>query len=254
MTSLCAWLEQCQREDSPWVYETAPDDLPRQPVRGRGGKPTGEYLPTGKESVAMMNKMYGADEMARVKSTKRAELQERGPDMDLARQQKDSASAILAPLDALAREMEKKWGVGRLQTLVSPEWAEKFHSASVKLNAAIDKSDLVAIRERAEILMRGLRKLDELAAGAGHEPWGRADVWEVQSPGGRLYAICRSQIDEKNMERYDGMRVITLDEVARIIDAWDADGFVTELRAQFPGSQIVKAGRIHPDDAPDAGV
>jgi hypothetical protein len=29
---------------------------------------------------------------------------------------------------------------------------------------------------------------------------------------------------------------------------------VTELRAQFPGSQITKVGLIHPDDRPDVGI
>jgi hypothetical protein len=250
--SLIAWLTQCQDEDATFLNE--PSTLSRQPVRGRGGKPTGEYLPTGAESVEMMTKLYGEAEMARAKTAKRNEPAEVGPDNDLNRKQQAAARSILGPLDALAHEMEQKWGIGRLQLLVPPEWAEKYHSAFTKLNLAIDSGNLVEIRERAEVMMRGWRKLDELALAAGHQPGYDPKVWEVRGASGRVYAICQTEIDERNRSCDPDVRIITLEEVARIIDAWDADGFVTELRAQFPGSQITKVGLIHPDDRPDVGI
>lgn len=248
------WLDRCQREDAPWIYEQSPEELPRVPVRGKGGKPTGEYLPSGKEGMRQLALMHGEIDMAR-KPRKRAEVEPQGPDQDLIRQQRESAKAILVPLDATATEMERKWGVGVLPTLVPTEWAEKFASAFNKLNAAIDRLDLVALRERAEIMRRGWIKLDELATEAGHKPGVPADVWEVHSPAGRVYAIARRRVDEMNY-RPDGARIITLEEVARILDAWDADGAITELRAQFPGSTIVQAGRptIAPEDRPDVGA
>lgn len=249
-----AWLDQCQREDAPFLYDDAPAELSRQPVRGKGGKPTGKFLPTGKESLKQLQRLHGENDMRKPSKQKTNEMPAVEGDQTLARRQEQAAAAILAPLDALATEMERKWGVGRLETLVPPEWAEKFDSAFHKLNLAIAARDLAALRERAEIMMRGWRKLDELATAAGHEPWQSADVWEVQSPAGRVYAICRRPVDEKNMARYDGVRILSLDDVARIIDAWDADGFVTELRAQFPGSYIAKAAKIAPDDRPDAGI
>lgn len=249
-----AWLDQCQREDAPFLYDDAPTELKRQPVRGKGGKPTGKYLPTGKESLEQLQRLHGETDMRKPSKQKTNEMPAADGDQTLARRQEQAAAAILAPLDALATEMERKWGVGRLETLVPPEWAEKFDSAFYKLNLAIAARDLEALRERAEIMMRGWRKLDELATAAGHEPWQSADVWEVQSPAGRVYAICRRPVDEKNMARYDGVRILSLDDVARIIDAWDADGFVTELRGQFPGSYIAKAAKIAPDDRPDAGI
>jgi hypothetical protein len=251
MDDFIAWLNSLPEPD--WLRE--PSELTRQPVRGRGGKPTGEYLPTGKESVEMMTTLFGETEMAREKKTKRAEMPEpRDGNQSLKRAQEASAAAILAPLDRVAHEMEQKWGVGRLQTLVSPEWAERFHSATTKLNLAISAGDLVLLREKADVLMRGWQKLDQLATEGGHQPWASADVWEVESNKGRVYAIARTGIDEINAQRRDGVRVITLAEVAMILDAWDEDGMVTELRAQFPGSQIVKAGRIAHDDRPDVGV
>lgn len=237
------WMDQCQREDAPWIYEDGPRELPRTPVRGKGGKPTGEFLPSGRESVAIIDQLHGGTKMARAKNTRRDDTPTEGPDMDLNRQQRESAAAILAPLDAVASSMERKWGVGRLQTLIPTEWADKFDSARQKLNLAIDKLDLVALRERAEIMRRGWIKLDELATAAGHQDFSAADVWEVTSPAGRIYAIARTAIDEKNYTPDKDVRVITMEEVARIIDTWDADGFVTEMRSQFPGATIVKAGK-----------
>jgi hypothetical protein len=249
---LFAWLEQCQREDAPWVYEEGPKELPRTPIRGKGGKPTGKFEPSGREGMQMLQALHGEKDMART-TTKRNEPPTEGKDMDLVRQQRESAAAILAPLDATATEMERKWGAGVLPTLVPAEWAEKFHSARLKLNAAIDKLDLIELANKAEIMRRGWIKLDELALAAGCVPGIPSDVWEVRSPSGRVYAVARRQVDELNY-RPDGARLITLDEVARILDAWDQDGFITELRAQFPGSQIVKAGVIPPDDVPDVGA
>lgn len=252
LQDLIAWVTQCQAEDADFLNE--PSTLSRQPVRGRGGKPTGEYLPTGKEGVEMLDKLFGETEMARAKTPKRNEVPETNVDHDISCKQQAAARSVLAPLDALAHEMEQKWGIGRLQLLVPPEWAEKFHSAFIKLNAAINTGNAVEIRERAEVMMRGWKKLDELATEAGHQPGYTPKVWEVRGPSGRIYAICQTELDEKNRSNDPDVRVLTLEEVARIIEAWDADGYITQLRAEFPGSQIVQAGRIAHKDRPDIGV
>jgi hypothetical protein len=250
------WLTRCQDEDATFLQEAS--TIPPQPVRGKGGRPTGEFLPSPQEGIALIEALHGEKKMPRAKTQKRAEPPDNGPDMDLVRQKQRSAEAIMAPMDALAHEMEQKWGYGRLQTLVPPEWAMKWHSAFEKLNLAIAKGDLVELRERCEIMMRGYKKLDELATEAGHPTHYNPKVWEAVGDSGRVYAICQTPLDERNARLDKDVRIITLKEVIKIIEAWDADGLITELRAQFPGSEIVKAGRkpdtIHPDDLPDAGI
>lgn len=262
MQEFIDWMDAVQREDSPWIYEDAPADLPRAPVRGRGGKPTGEYLPTGKESLARLEKMMGRKATPAAANPNGAgfELPARSDrNEELRRQQQASAGAILAPLDAVASAMERKWGIGRLETLVPEEWALKFHSAADKLNTAIAGSDLNAIRERAEIMRRGWLKLDELATAAGAEPWSSADVWEVRAPGGQVYAIARTDHDQRNAQMKDGVACYTLAEVARILEAWDMDNQVSILKAQFPDARLVQAGvtrhaTIAPEDDPSAGI
>jgi hypothetical protein len=254
-------MDAWQREDAPWLYEAAPAELPRAPVRGRGGKPTGEYLPTGKESLKQLEIQMGrkitpagANPLAAgTELPTRADRNE-----SLRRVQQASASAVLGPLDQVAKAMERKWGVGRLQTLVPEEWALKFHSACDKLNEAIDSSDMGRIKERAEIMRRGWTKLDELATAAGHEPWVAPDVWEVQSENGTIYAIVRGDVDRRNGACRQGVAVYTLAEVAKILQAWDEDGQVSILKAEFPDATLVKAGvvrnRIDPADDPSAGI
>lgn len=249
MAEMFEWMDKVQREDSPWLYGEAPKDLPRQPVRGKGGKPTGEYLPTGREAIKQMELQMGR-KMTPAGANPRGigtELPSRTDhNEELRRQQQASADAILAPLDAVATAMERKWGVGRLQTLVDEEWSMKFQSAAGKLNLAIAATDLTAIREKAEVMRRGWVKLDELATAAGHQPWQRADVWEVQAPNGTVYAIARTDIDQRNAEQKDGVATYTLAEVAKILQAWDEDGQVSIIKAQFPDARIVKAGFTKP--------
>lgn len=262
MAEMFEWMDRVQREDSPWLFDEEPKELPRQPVRGRGGKPTGEYLPTGREAIKQMELQMGRAMTPKGANPKKAgtELPSR-PDRneELRRQQQASADAIMGPLDAVASAMERKWGVGRLQTLVDEDWALKFHSAATKLNTAIAGYDLNGIRERAEIMRRGWVKLDELATAAGHQPWVQADVWEVQAPNGTIYAIVRDDVDQRNAEQKDGVATYTLAEVAKILQAWDEDGQISVLKAQFPGARVVSAGFKKPDvidplDDPSVGV
>lgn len=255
-------FERWQREDSPWLYGEQPKELPRQPVRGKGGKPTGEYLPTGREAIKQMElqmgrKMTPAGANPRGRGT---ELPSRTDgNEELRRQQQASSDAILGPLDAVASAMERKWGIGRLQTLVDEEWALKFQSAATKLNVAIAATDLTAIREKAEVMRRGWLKLDELATAAGHKTWERPDVWEVQAPNGRVYAIVKSDVDQRNAEQKDGVATFTLAELAHILQAWEQDGMVSQLKVDFPDARVVKAGFVKPDviaavDDPSFGI
>jgi len=255
-------MEAWQREDAPWLYKDAPAELPRTPVRGKGGKPTGKYLPSGKDSLRQLEIQMGRNSTPSGANPRAAgtELPARADrNEDLRRQQQESAQAILGPLDTVASSMERKWGIGRLETLVPEEWAAKFHSAAGKLNAAILAADMTAIRERAEIMRRGWVKLDELATAAGAQPWVSADVWEVRAPGGQVFAIARTDHDQRNAKMKDGVACYTLAEVARILEAWDQDNQVSILKAQFPDARLVQAGvtrhaTMAPEDDPSAGI
>ena len=168
--------------------------------------------------------------------------------------QQAAVDAILGPLNAVASEMEAKWGTGRLKTLVPEEWALKFHTAADKLKSAIAATDMAAIREKAEVMRRGWVKLDQLATEAGAAPWGRADIWEVRAPGGKVYAIARTDFDQWSAEQKDGVAMYTLAEVALILEAWDRDVGTSMLKEELPDARLTKAqmkpGSIEFDDIP----
>jgi hypothetical protein len=262
MQEMIEWLDKAQREDAPWLYEESAKELSRKPVRGKGGKPTGKFLPTGKESIKKLELQMG-----RTMTPTGINPKGRGVELptrndrneELRRHHQASADVIMGPLDALATAMERKWGIGRLQTLVSEEWAFKFYSAANKMDQAIAAGDLAQIQEKAEVMRRGWKKLDELALEAGHEQWASPDVWEVQSQNGSIYAIVRTDIDQRNLERKTGVATYTLAEVAKILQAWDEDGQVSILKVQFPDARLVKAGFAKPpviakNDDPSFGI
>lgn len=257
------WLDRVQREDCPWLLE--PDKEPtRQPIRGRNGKPTGKFMPTGRESMENLLKTLGKTEMPRQETPPGSNPKGRFMEIpssptdrneELRRQMQASADVVLGPLDRVATDMEHKWGIGRLETLVPEDWAYKFHSAADKLNLAIAGRDMNGIRERAEIMRRGWIKLDELATVAGHQPWVEADVWEVRSPKGRVYSITRREVDERNRKPEADVRYLTMAEVARVLDAWDDDGWVTDLRTEMGGRIMeVRPRTIAKEDDPSVGI
>lgn len=247
-----AKLEEWERIDSPWLFE-APKEVGRQPVFGKGGKPTGEYKPTGREALKQLEIQMGRDAIPKGANPKGAKLPEVDGSQVVRERQQQATNAILAPLNVVAADMERKWGVGRLKSLVSEEWALKFHTAAEKLASAVAATDMAGIREKAEVMRRGWIKLDELASAAGARPWQSPDIWEVRAPGGQVYAIARTDFDQWSSEQKDGVTMYTLEEVALIMEAWDRDVGMGNMKQEFPGSRLTKAAfspAIENEDVP----
>lgn len=234
-------LEEWERIDSPWLFEEI-EKPGRQPVFGRGGKFTGKYKLTGEEALQQMEIQMGRAATPRAATAKSAKLPDRDDGNEaMLRRQQDAVKAVLGPLHETAASMERKWGIGRLQTLVSEEWALKFHTAADKLSKATAATDMAGIRERAEIMRRGWIKLDELATAAGAIPWQSPDVWEVRGASGNVYAIARTDFDQWNSEQRDGVTMYTLEEVAVILDAWEKETNTSPFKQEFPDSRLTKA-------------
>lgn len=242
ISELIAKCEEWERIDSPWLFE-APKEVPRQPVFGKGGKPTGEFKLTGREALRQMEIQMGRPTTPPGANPKSAGL--KLPEADGSQQARErqrlAVNAILAPLNATAADMDRKWGIGRLKSLVPEDWALKFHTAADKLATAIAAVDMAAIREKAEVMRRGWIKLDELATAAGASPWQSPDVWEVRAPEGQVYAIARTDFDQWNSEKKDGVTMYTLEEVAIILQAWDREVGTSSIKQEFPDSRLTKA-------------
>ncbi len=119
----------------------------------------------------------------------------------------------LAPLDRLALDMDRKWGIDMLPELVSAETAMKYGSAMSKLNSSIRENDPAMVRERAEIAMRGLVAMDQEASALGAQR-ASTDVWEVDIDG-EAYGIMRDGRSWQTVkEQRPDLNLVTLREVA----------------------------------------
>jgi hypothetical protein len=153
----------------------------------------------------------------------------------------------LGPLDRVASEMERKWGVERLPTLVSPETASKFGSAKGKLDLALDMRIVSEVSHRAGVLIRGWYALDAEATAAGHEPMS-ADAWTWMSADGVPHAICfdraaRNHVTDAYQASGEKLRAYSLEEIARIVKWFDERSIASEVKEAFPGGEITGIGK-----------
>lgn len=154
------------------------------------------------------------------------------------RQQQRFVDILLEPLNRVAKELEEKWGYDRLPGLVPVEMAERFASAADKLNAAVASGDTDRIKERAEVMRRGWLKLDETAEADGHEPWKQPEVWEGRRPDGKTFLVVKDKETAIKANRDTGSGVWTLDEIGRLLQHFDKDGFTQALKEEFGGTLV----------------
>lgn len=163
-------------------------------------------------------------------------------------QEYDAISAITAGVDAVAVEMEQRWGVGRLPLLVDDVLREKFVRQLRRFDEAIMSNDVERVRTSGAATKRAWQALDDQATSSGQKQL-QPDCWEVRLEDGRVVALCRTDA-EAHAEVRSGrhVEVWTIDEIARIMFAFPGLGNAKQV---FPGATVesVKARRLeYPDD------
>lgn len=163
------------------------------------------------------------------------------PDWHRSRSTYLAGRSELDGVDALAAEMEAKWGVGRLRLLVAADWREKFDRQRYLLNQAIWHGDLEDVRQQSRRMTAAWRKLDELATAAGATRLDPEAVWEVALPSGTVAAIVPTMAYAGRV-RAEGraVAVYTLDEIARLLVASPT---VVAAKQIFPGAEVVPIRR-----------
>ena len=141
----------------------------------------------------------------------------------------------MAPFDAAARAMDRKWGINRLEGLVSPETAARYGSALGKMNAAMDAGDPAEVAVRAAVCIRGMTAMEAEATAAGHQPI-PPEALEVEVDG----KVCAILADGNQWPAYlalrPGVRVYTLLEVVNALSAYGQT--VAAVKDAFPGSVV----------------
>lgn len=147
----------------------------------------------------------------------------------------DVVQEILTAVDRRGKELEHKWGVGRLPALVPLEWTERFLSQRRKFSAACQALDCAETRKHGEAMLRAFDKLDALATEAGHQP-GPPEQWEFEVDG-ELVILVRD-IARLNQADTAGRRcmVWSLDEIANVVRS---QKLVIEAKLEFAGAEVV---------------
>ena len=148
--------------------------------------------------------------------------------------------------EALAIEMEKKWGTDRLRLLVSQELREKFDRQRYLFRQAIESGTLETVRREAERMRTALYALDGAAKASGASPID-AEIMEIALASGTVLAIVGEPDDARRaFARADGRRMIvyTLEEVATILSGYPS---VNATKQVWPGATVTKVRRHVPD-------
>lgn len=152
----------------------------------------------------------------------------------------DRLIAALAPADEAFRASEAKWGVARLERLVSSATLASYRRGWVRYREAIDTGDAAAVEEIAPKMVAALAFMDAEATAAGHAPLS-VERWEAPMEDGRVLVVVRSlaeahAIARDKTETRDCV-VWSLAELARVLPTLEA---VQAVKIAFPGAEAVR--------------
>ena len=158
----------------------------------------------------------------------------------------------LRPLDRVATEMDERWGVDRLATLVSPDTASRFGSAKAKLDTAIRDNDAAAVAKRASVMIRGWQAMDAEATAAG-AVWSDPQAWVWVDDRDKPHAFVRDTAEAARYGKANpGVTVWTMAEVVRVAASFSEKQrqLIAAVKAEFPGAAVRSAGPVPDDDIP----
>lgn len=142
--------------------------------------------------------------------------------------------------DETAAAAERKWGVGRLELLVSPELRIKWRRQQDRLNSAIESGDEEQIRLACQATVRGYAALDREAEARGHQPVELVQ-WEAETRDGPPLVIVRTTAEAFaaiQQAKAEGrkVQVWTVDELGRVMHHLNP---VAAIKDAFPGAQVI---------------
>lgn len=140
-------------------------------------------------------------------------------------------------VDALAIEMERKWGVDRLRRLpeIPPELREKFDRQRAKFNMAIQTGEVVDVQRESQRTLNAWMALNRSAEAAGAKKLSPA-VWEHPMSNGALVAIVRDSSDgHAVLAEGRAVQLWTLDEVVRVLEKFPE---IAKAKVVWPGAKV----------------
>lgn len=149
------------------------------------------------------------------------------------------------------QRMDWKWGIGRLEELVSTETAAKYGLAMARLNQAMDAHCVGDVSKWVESCRRGLVIMDAEALSMGHLAL-PTDVWEVEAEGIKFVLVRDGRKWQDVAERLPDARIITEREMVLALAAYK-DSLLSQVvdaaRKHFGAASEVTEIRSAADDA-----
>jgi hypothetical protein len=170
----------------------------------------------------------------------------------------DALMAALAPVDEAFRKSEQKWGVARLERLVSARTLESYRRGWLQWRSAIEANDIFAVQRIAPLMIKALTLMDKEATDAGETPLS-VESWECLMPDGRVLVVVRTSAEASAIataaklgkdatavpadlvpvirHQHGGRQlcVWTIGELARMVDKFD---LVNSITRAWPGAKI----------------
>lgn len=159
----------------------------------------------------------------------------------------------LVAVDEEFRRSEGKWGVGRLERLISHGTLAAYRRGWDRYREILNAGDVDGLEEHAPKMVAALRYMDAEAERAGHGPLA-PEAWEAPLADGSVLVVVRTTAEAHAVlaasegrlppdlavtirNQHEGRRlsVWTLAEIARLIDA---HGSVAAVKDAFPGARI----------------
>jgi hypothetical protein len=154
--------------------------------------------------------------------------------------------AVIEGLDETARQMELKWGVGRLRLMVDKDFRMRFDAQKAALVAALASNQPGYICAQAEGMRRTWLTLDRAATEAGIALLA-PKVWECCLPrSDEIVSLVRTEAEAHHVAAAG--KVWTLAEVAVLIERFGDE--IRQVRHSFPGSAVTD---IRDRDSPETG-
>lgn len=141
----------------------------------------------------------------------------------------------LGPFDIAARAMERKWGINRLEGLVSPAMAAKYGAALAHMNACIGSDNPTDTASAAANCIKGLSAMDAEATAAGHQPI-TPEAWEFELDGKTCALLRDDAAWPAYVAQRPGVRVYTIREVVNALAAYGQT--VAAVKDAFSGAQV----------------
>ena len=112
----------------------------------------------------------------------------------------DRFRRALIPVDQAFWESEQRFGVGRLERLVSPATLAAYQRGWTLYRAALEDGDGAALESVGPKMIRALEVMAAEAEAAGHKPLA-PETWEAALPDGRVMVVVRSQAEASSLLR-----------------------------------------------------